>query len=523
MAASRRHPSTWGNICVGPFTTTQYARESLRSLESMRPGASCGCNHAMPAQAEHTGKGRNGGKGGKGGKGGGKRAAKGERSACSGEECRCRQCGPGAGKRRKGAAGEAREAGGAAAGGREHSACTLRTPIVVSSKPRARLNVDCIEPSGFCIRRDEQGAIVCVFAEADHLRAQEEDPHTFVQRDSEEYLALAGIDAWWDRERCKVLTGALHSDVCAVAVRGLRNSGQNLCFLNVVLQALLSLPPFRALLTHAASLRPLHNAQVLSALILDWLEYIKDISRPMLARHTAACIPLFEEALSNAQSIERDYGHHQHDPHEFLEWLLDTVHEELVSLISHHSSLLEGAHVGKVGFGENVEEWTEVGKGASKSTVVEAKFDESAVSALFRVMVRSVFKRQGQKASARVEPSLAMPISIDRVGTLMQALERHLETEHMIVDHTSATKSASLETLPPVLVLQLKRFEVTEWGIQKTNKRISFPSTLVLPEYMVSKYTHTKANENRQYILRSGTSASPLSVSLFFTAVFLVY
>ena len=51
-----------------------------------------------------------------------------------------------------------------------------------------------------------------------------------------------------------------------VPVRGLRNSGRNLCFLNVVLQGLFSLLPFRCFLAHAASLWPLRACPVLMAL-----------------------------------------------------------------------------------------------------------------------------------------------------------------------------------------------------------------------------------------------------------------
>ena len=42
----------------------------------------------------------------------------------------------------------------------------------------------------------------------------------------------------------------------------------------------------------------------------------------------------------------------------------------------------------------------------------QAKFDESAISGLFRIMVRSVFKKQGRKASARIEPSLGLALGI---------------------------------------------------------------------------------------------------------------
>ena len=99
-----------------------------------------------------------------------------------------------------------------------------------------------------------------------------------------------------------------------------------------------------------------------------------------------------------------------------------------------------------MGFGEQVEEWEEVGKKNTSSTVAEvrvwcrwiqsikrsnidinlhqhlicglshccwqAKFDESAISGLFRIMVRSVFKKQGRKASARIEPSLGLALGI---------------------------------------------------------------------------------------------------------------
>ena len=66
--------------------------------------------------------------------------------------------------------------------------------------------------------------------------------------------------------------------------------------------------------------------------VSDWQSYKRgNPQRPILAERTSSCVHMFEEHRENAQQVYRSGEHHQHDPHEFLEWLLDTVHEELVS------------------------------------------------------------------------------------------------------------------------------------------------------------------------------------------------
>ena len=74
-----------------------------------------------------------------------------------------------------------------------------------------------------------------------------------------------------------------------------------------------------------------------------------------------------------------------------------------------------------------------------------------------------------------------------------------------------ASKQMSFEELPPVLVLQLKRFafdsEVGEY--YKNTKRISFPKNLVIPPSLLSHAGVAPNPAERTYSLTSGALQLP--------------
>ena len=179
---------------------------------------------------------------------------------------------------------------------------------------------------------------------------------------------------------------------------------------------------------------------------------------------------------------------------------------------------------------------------------------------MFSSRLKSVVRQQGAKASATLQPYVCLPLDIEVCGALEAEPHAHtLCTDALVVcareqsptvisveqalslfmarevvtfcsvrcthafsrlaisdSHkegvqVDASKQMSFEELPPVLVLQLKRFafdsEVGEY--YKNTKRISFPKNLVIPPSLLSHAGVAPNPAERTYSLTSGALQLP--------------
>lgn len=116
----------------------------------------------------------------------------------------------------------------------------------------------------------------------------------------------------------------------AMLARGLANSG-NLCFMNAVLQALLASPPFYSLCTHLQK----HDIPPRCAFLDAFARFASEFpsgqatveSRALYADYL---IRLVDERFAKAGSREVQLRR-QEDAHEFLTFLLDGLHEDLLA------------------------------------------------------------------------------------------------------------------------------------------------------------------------------------------------
>ena len=87
--------------------------------------------------------------------------------------------------------------------------------------------------------------------------------------------------------------------------------------------------------------------------------------------------------------------------------------------------------------------------------------------------------------SNTVDPFLDISLEINRANTLERALQRFTATEYLENDNkykcpkqaclVRAAKRISIEKAPNVLVIQLKRFEFSNYG-QKLTKKVRIPT-----------------------------------------------
>ncbi len=138
--------------------------------------------------------------------------------------------------------------------------------------------------------------------------------------------------------------------------------------------------------------------------------------------------------------------------------------------------------------------WFEVGP-KQKSAVTRSSgviVTESPVTKIFGGKLRSVLRVAGLKDSVTLEPYQPLQLDIGGAGVFnitdaLKGLTRSETLHGNFNSHrgpgTSATKQVFIETLPPVLILHLKRFQYDNaGGTQKIWRKIGYPLELEIPK-----------------------------------------
>jgi len=139
--------------------------------------------------------------------------------------------------------------------------------------------------------------------------------------------------------------------------------------------------------------------------------------------------------------------------------------------------------------------WMEVGTKGRTSFTRTTSTSESPITRIFGGKLRSVLRVPGAKDSATLEPYQALQLVIDEphVHTIEDAL-LNLTTPEMLTDlsgprgtRVDGTKTVFVETLPPVLVVHLKRFYYDEvGGVGKIMKKVGYGTTLEIRDEVLS-------------------------------------
>nr|XP_046242853.1 ubiquitin carboxyl-terminal hydrolase 10 isoform X3 [Scatophagus argus] len=312
--------------------------------------------------------------------------------------------------------------------------------------------------------------------------------------------------------------------------RGLINKG-NWCYINATLQALIACPP----MYHLMKSIPLHNETqrpcTSTPMIDNFVRLVNEFNNmpvPSKAKQQAVGDKVMKDIrpgvpfeptyiyklLTLIKSSLSEKGR-QEDAEEYLGFTLNGLHEEMLALKKLISPQEEKAPTpngpeSQSGVEEDVadkeeegseDEWEQVGPRNKTSITRQADFVRTPITDIFGGHIRSVVYQQNSKESATLQPffTLQLDIQSEKIRTVQEALET-LVARESVQGYTSKTKQeieisrrVTLEELPPVLVLHLKRFVFEKTGgCQKLTKNIDYPVDLEISKDLLSSGVRSK-------------------------------
>lgn len=319
--------------------------------------------------------------------------------------------------------------------------------------------------------------------------------------------ALFGKDQYQHYFMDVLKKAVLTNQVPLLQPRGLKNNG-NWCYINAILQVLIFSPSFYHFLVQFKlnAKRGHSSTPILDALVLFASQFSKmhpkQKSQDSGKHEVTMGIPFEPTYVYNLLTcVKTAFSQQgkQEDAEEFLSFILNGMHEEMVMLseigekpqpdvANNHPGIPPEAK-------EGVGEWEHVGP-RNKSTVTrKSTMAKSPVAEIFGGYLRSSLVKPGVKESASIQPFFSLQLDLrGEVTTIQQAFNNFFrveEVEGFQCDKSKVevevSKKWTLDSLPAVLILHLKRFVVNKCGCEKLTKKISYESELRIPQDTLSK------------------------------------
>ncbi|KAI1372956.1 cysteine proteinase [Hypoxylon crocopeplum] len=307
--------------------------------------------------------------------------------------------------------------------------------------------------------------------------------------------------------------------------RGLINPG-NMCYMNSVLQVLIFCIPFYDFLDQVGK-KAAHSFRsetpLIDAMIMFMREYkvidsavsVEQLRRRLkseeLEQYGEPFTPEFVyDAIRKLPRFASMRRGHQQDAEEFLGFLLEALHDECTQVMRHlpdsststtaaSSSAASPSAVSPTS-APDTNDWLEVGR-RQRAAVTRSSghpVASSPITKVFGGQLRSELRVQGLKDSVTLEPfqPLQLDIGSPQVHNIVDALKGLTSPETLHGDFRSprgkgalAIKQVLIESVPPVLILHLKRFQFDAegTGTVKIWKKVGYPLELELPKEIFSR------------------------------------
>lgn len=306
------------------------------------------------------------------------------------------------------------------------------------------------------------------------------------------------------RQRKGMVTRTLTKNKQEKKVVGLRNLG-NTCFMNAVLQSLSNIGVFYryfkhlpALETNAKSGRGIEQSRKLTE-VSDAL-MAEELRKVLINLNQGGKSAISPESLFHViwKIVPRFRGYQQQDAHEFLRYMLDRLHLELLHLLP-DGSLRENSYL-NIGPKSRSSIVTSVFGGTLQSEVrclnccVESKKHDPFLDLSLDIPEKFQYLKKSAKDTTD-EPTT--PCDISDCLTSFIEVEELAETELYYCNNCKSkqrsTKRFWIRRLPNVLCLHLKRFRWNNCFRQKIDTSIMFPVTaLDMSQYVLSSPHETR-------------------------------
>lgn len=199
-------------------------------------------------------------------------------------------------------------------------------------------------------------------------------------------------------------------------------------------------------------------------------------------------------------------GGSQEDAEEFLGFFLDTLEDELLAIqqaLTPTPKLAEPAPAPDAG-------WMEVGKRNRLAVTRNAKSTESPITRIFGGKFRSTLRAPHQKDSVMVEDWRALQLDIqpEAVGTIKDAIAQLSQPQPVQITSPTragqtvdASQTVLIESLPPILVLHLKRFlyDTNVKDVVKIGKKVAFEPELEIPTSTSANVVATRTANSQDF------------------------